>query len=89
MAQRASKIWAVRMPGGPTRIIKSDRRPLSEEDAKREYTGSFKFKSAECLNDPDQVWPLLEPIDETQLQSYAHLLEPSKITGLPRALIEV
>jgi hypothetical protein len=87
---KSSRIWAVRMPGGPTKIVRSLNGELTEEDAKEHYRESFTYRSTEADNDPDATWPLLKPIDEAEMTStYGHFLEESAITGKPRALVEV
>jgi hypothetical protein len=86
---RSSKIWAIRMPGGPTKILRSTTRLIREDDAKKIYKDSFRHKSTEVDSDPDTVWPLLEPLTETELTKYQTFIENSEITGKPRALIEV
>lgn len=77
------------MPGGPTKIIQSASRLVREDEAKQIYMDSFKFRSTEVDADPDAVWPLLEPLSETEVQKYAIFTEKSEVTGRPRALIEV
>jgi hypothetical protein len=86
MAHRASKIWALRMPGGPTKVIRSERL-IDEDQAKKIYMGSFKFVSTE--NKRDTIWPLIKPLDETSVLEYAKFTELSNVTGRPRALVEV
>lgn len=89
MAAGKGKIWAMRMPGGPTRVIKCDM-DISENDAKDVYTESFAFKSAECLNDLEAVWPLCKVIDEIEMnRDYSQFLQVSEQTGLPRGFVEV
>lgn len=84
-----SKIWALRMPGGPTKIVRSSK-PISESVAKDRYLSSFKFRSSEIHSDPDIVWPLVRAIDEQQMHSeYSAFVEKSSKTGAPRALVEV
>ena len=77
------------MPGGPTKILRSATRLIREDEAKEIYKDSFAYKSTEVDADPDTVWPLLEPLTETELTKYATFTELSEVTGKPRALIEV
>jgi len=84
-----SKIWALRMPGGMTKIIRSDIM-LTESDAKDVYKDSFAYKSARCLNDVEAVWPLCKPIDESEMyKSYAQFTIESPVTGKQKYLVEV
>lgn len=84
-----AKIWALRMPGGPTRVVRSAK-PISEDRAKEAYTKSFKFRQAECLLDKEAVWPLCKAIDETVLgKEYKQFQEVNSRTGKPRGLVEV
>ncbi len=84
-----SKIWAIRMPGGPTRIVKSDAL-LSEQAAKDAYVGSFAHKRAKCLEDKEAAWPLCQPITEEEISAkYSALVQPSLRTGLTKNLVEV
>ena len=85
----AGQMWALRMPGGPTRVVKSAK-PISEDRAKKAYADSFSFKSAECLNDKEAVWPLCKVIDETEFRkSYSQFAELNSRTHLPRGVVEV
>lgn len=85
----SSKIWAMRMPGGPSRIVKSERE-LTEEQAKKAYEGSFAKKHAKCLLDKEAVWPLCKPITQEEMTAkYSALLQPSLRTGLAKNLVEV
>lgn len=87
MAQ--GRLWAVRMKGGPTKIVRS-KKDISESTVKQVYRDSFKHRSTDVDQDPDSGWPLLEPIDETELNTkYAWCLEKSTVTGAPRALVEI
>ena len=89
MSSGDGKIWAIRMPGGPTRIVRSSK-PISEERAKKAYTESFEFIQAACLLDEEAVWPLCKVIDETVLRKdYSQFLEINTRTGKPRGLVEV
>lgn len=83
-----SKLWAIRMPGGPTRVI-SSKTEIDEEYAKEIYMESFKYRSTEVKNDPDLVWPLIKPLDETSVREYAKFMEVSSVTGKYRGLVEV
>jgi len=83
------QMWALRMPGGPTRVIKSAK-PISEDRAKKAYAESFAFKSAECLNDKEAVWPLCKVIDETEFRkNYSQFGEYNTRTHQPRGVVEV
>lgn len=83
------QIWALRMPGGPTRIVRS-KKPIGELKAKDVYAKSFKFRSSECLNDKEAIWPLCKVIDETEfLKSYSQFQELSERTHKPRGVVEV
>lgn len=85
----SSKIWALRMPGGPTRVVRSIRE-LSLERAKKEYAASFAHKQAECMLKPDKDWPLQKALDETELKKdYSQFMEINSRTGNPRNLVEV
>lgn len=86
MAHRASKIWALRMPGGPTKILRSGRL-IDEERAKDIYMKSFHYVSTEVKRGTE--WPLVKPLDEVTVQEYAKFMELSNVTGLPRAVVEV
>lgn len=82
------EIWAVRCPGGPTKILKSSS-PLTEEKVKKLYLKSFSHRQRDD-SDPDAPWPLLQRITENDIrQSYQWCIEESALTGCPRALIEV
>ena len=89
MSSVASKIWALRMPGGPTKVVKSAK-PISEGVAKDRYLASFRFRQSEVNSDPDLAWPLVRAIDEQQMNGeYGRFIEKSSVTGGPRALVEV
>lgn len=89
MAAGKGKIWAIRMPGGPTRIIKSDM-DISEQDAKDIYKESFSYRRAKCLDDAEAVWPLCKVIDEvTMNRDYVEHLKTSEKTGRVRGVVEV
>lgn len=85
----SSKIWAIRMPGGPSRIVKSEVM-LTEQAAKDAYEQSFAKKHAKCLLDKEAVWPLCKPITEEEMNAkYSALLQPTLRTGHPKNLVEV
>ena len=89
MADSSSKIWVMRMPGGPSRIVKADTL-LTEDAAKEAYAKSFAKKHAKCLLDKEAVWPLCKAITEQEMTAkYSSLLQPSLRTGLPKNLVEV
>lgn len=89
MAAGVSKIWALRMPGGMTKIIKSDT-TITEMEAKETYKISFKYKSARCLNDVEAVWPLCKAIDESEMyRDYSQFLLESPVSGTHRHLVEI
>lgn len=83
-------IWAVRMPGGRTKIIKSNVM-LDEREVKEIYANQNGHKAAKCLvTDRDAAWPLCKVIDEVEMhRSYSQFLQTSERTGNPRGLIEV
>ena len=84
-----SKLWLIRMPGGPLKAVKSAKQPLSAQMAKAVYRKSFEFISTEADIDPELVWPELRPIDQMTLeQRYPFLLEISEVTKKPRGLVE-
>ncbi|GEM_PF-1751089 len=87
----SGKMWAFRMPGGPTRVVKSQV-DLSEPKAKEIYAGSFSHNAALCLRGPDKDkdWPLCKLIDDTEFQKdFSQLANVSDLTGLMRGVIEV
>lgn len=89
MAAGISKIWALRMPGGMTKIIKSDS-SLSEKDAKDLYIESFSYRSARCLLDKEALWPLCKAIDEAEMhRDFSLFLQESQVTGKYKHLVEV
>jgi hypothetical protein len=84
-----SKIWLVRMPGGPLKAVKSVKQPLTAEQVKVVYRRSVNCLASECDVDRELVWPELKPIDEMTLsQRYPFLIEISEVTKKPRALVE-
>tara|TARA_R110000868_G_scaffold253061_1_gene509779 strand:+ start:218 stop:499 length:282 start_codon:yes stop_codon:yes gene_type:complete len=85
----ASKIWALRMPGGPTRVVQASRE-ISLEVAKKKYAASFAFKQAECMLKPDKDWPLQKAIDETEFnRDFSQFAEINSRTGNYKNLVEV
>lgn len=85
----SGKLWALRMPGGPTRIIRSAVE-LSEPKAKSIYAGTIGHKAALVLRDKEAIWPLQKVIDETEFsKDYSQFGLLSQLTGLPRGIIEV
>lgn len=85
----SSKLWALRMPGGPTRVVKASKE-ISLASAKKKYTESFSFKQAACLLKMDMDWPLQKPIDENELRAnFSQFGEINTRTGKPRNLVEV
>lgn len=86
MANQSSKIWALRMPGGPTKVIRSQKL-ISEDQAKKIYLKSFHYVRTETVN--ETVWPLLKTLDESTVREYDSFTQLSKVTGRPRALVEV
>jgi len=89
VAGGTSKIWVMRMPGGMTKIIKSDK-PITEQDAKDIYVESFKYKIARQLIDIELVWPVCKAIDEAEMnRQYAQLIIPAPVSGRFMHLVEV
>lgn len=85
----SSKIWALRMPGGPTRVVRASRE-ITMEFAKKKYAESFSYKQAECMLKPDKEWPLQKSIDETEFsRDFSQFAEINSRTGNPRNLVEV
>ena len=85
----SAKMWAIRMPGGPTKIVKSAK-PLSEDAAKKVYEQSFAKKHAKCLVDKEIPWPLLKPIDEADLaKDFSQFTHGSEYTGKNPRIVEV
>ena len=86
--KQVKEIWAVRCPGGPTKIVKSAAL-LTEKKVQDLYLKSFSHRQRDD-SDPDTPWPLLQRITENDIrQNYQWCVEESAVTGLPRALIEV
>lgn len=84
-----SKIWALRMPGGMTKVVRS-KKEVTEQAAKAAYAKSFKYKTAKCLVDKELAWPLCRAIDEAELnRDYPGFLHPSEVTGLNNRIVEI
>lgn len=84
-----SKIWALRMPGGMSKIVRS-KKELTESDAKKAYAKSFAYKTAKCLIDKELKWPLCRAMDDAELsRDYPNFLHASEVTGVNRRLVEV
>jgi len=84
-----SKMWAIRCPGGPSKIVKSDK-AISESTAKDAYLGSFAKKRTKALEDLETPWPLCKPVDETEIaKDYANLELESQVTGKTPRIVEV
>lgn len=86
MANMASKLWALRMPGGPTKVIRS-RFEISEDRAKEAYLKSVRFVRTETVR--STVWPLVKVLDEESVKEYDAFTQLSNVSGKPRALVEV
>jgi hypothetical protein len=83
------KIWAVRMTGGQTKIVKSNK-PLTAVEVKRIYRKNVKVTSTLVDKDPDMPWPLLQAISEQTMQEkYSWCLQQHSMTGTFLSLIEV
>jgi hypothetical protein len=83
-------LWAVRMPGGPTKIVRSAK-PISEARAKKAYRESLP-KSVASVADRDKSieWPLCELIDDQTLQNkYQNFLSPHSVTGRSQWVVEL
>lgn len=88
VSKPVKEIWAVRCPGGPTKIVKSST-VLTEKKVQDLYLKSFRHRQRDD-SDPDTPWPLLQRITENDIrQNYQWCVEESAVTGRPRALIEV
>lgn len=84
----ASKMWAIRCPGGPSKIVKADR-PISESTAKEAYLESFSFRRTKANEDLETPWPLCKPVDETEVaKDYADLQLESQVTGKTPRIVE-
>jgi hypothetical protein len=83
------KIWAVRMPGGQTKVVRSTK-PLTAIEVKKIYRKNVKVTSTLVDKNPDMKWPLLEAISEQTLQEkYSWCLQQHSVTGTYLSLIEV
>ena len=84
-----SKIWALRMPGGMTKVVRS-KKELTEQAAKAIYTKSFAYKTAKSLVDKELAWPLCRAMDDAELnRDYPGFLHASEVTGVNKRLVEV
>ena len=86
MANSASKIWVLRMPGGPTKVVKS-KKEITEDQAKAAYLQSVKFVRTETVR--STVWPLVKTLDDESVKEYELFTQPSNVSGKPRAMVEV
>ena len=85
----SSTMWAVRCPGGPTKIVKSER-PISENAVKQTYLESFSKIRTEAEKDKELKWPVLKPIDEAEFQKdWAQICAPSPNSGRQWRIVEV
>lgn len=83
------RIWAVRMPGGPTKIVMA-KEPLTESQVKKVYRSNTTCRAAAIDQDPDLKWPLLEAITRQTLQKdFSWCLQDHPQTGKSLYLIEV
>lgn len=84
------KIWAVRVMGGPTKIVVADS-PLTWQKVERLYLKSFAYQSIKALDSgDDDAWPIKEVLSEEELQKkYSDLLVEHPTLGYPLALIRV
>lgn len=84
------KIWAVRVMGGPTKIVIADS-PLTWNQVEKLYLNSFGYQSIKALDSgDDDAWPIKEVLTEEELQrKYAALLVEHPTLGYPLALIRV
>jgi hypothetical protein len=85
-----SWIWAIRMPGGPTKIVMSDV-GITEAKAKAEYRASLP-KTVASTSDRDKSieWPLVEAIDEQTLTNkYSNFLHPHSSTGRSQFVVDL
>lgn len=83
-------LWALRMPGGPTKIVRSAK-PITEAKARKAYRESLP-KSIVSVADRDKSveWPLCEMIDENELQNkYKNFLHPHSMTGRSQWVVEL
>lgn len=80
--------WLVRMPGGPLRLIRSNRE-LTESRVKDIYLSQLKFRRSMTLDDPDTVWPFLKlTTDDEVTKNHSWLLQES-LRKNHRGVIEV
>jgi len=84
------KIWAVRVTGGPTKIVIADN-PLTWSQVEKLYLKSFGYQSIKALDSgDDDAWPIKEVLTEEELQrKYSALLVEHPTLGYPLALIRV
>jgi hypothetical protein len=70
------EIWLVRSPGGPTRLVRSNR-VLTEDSVKEIYLSQLKAIRTSALDDPDAKWPYLKrtTIDDVKSRHSWLLLE--------------
>lgn len=90
MAKQVEKQnWVVRMPGGPTRIVRVDA-GTSESLVRDVYRQSVRCRRAASDSDVDAVWPLCQTVSEDEIRkNYQWLLDTSTVTGAARGLVEV
>lgn len=74
--QEKDENWLVRSPGGPLKLIKSNR-TLTEDEAKEIYLSQLKVIRSRSLDDPDAKWPylLLTTVDQVRKNHSWLLLE--------------
>lgn len=85
-----SNLWAIRCPGGPTRVVVNRAKAIDEDTAKKEYRNSFRVRNAEWESDPDTVWPLVKPITQEEFdRDYKNFQHESVVTGMPRGVVEI
>lgn len=84
------KIWAVRVTGGPTKIVIADA-PLTWNQVEKLYLKSFGHQSIKALDSgDDDAWPIKEVLTEEELQrKYSALLVEHPTLNYPLALIRV
>ena len=85
-----STLWAIRMPGGPTKIVMSDV-AIGEAKARLEYRASLpKTVTSTADRDRSVEWPLVEAIDEQTLTNkYANFLHPHSSTGRSQFVVDL
>jgi hypothetical protein len=70
--------WLVRMPGGPLRLLRSNR-SLSEDMVKEIYVDQLRHRRSRSLDDPDTKWPFLKlTTDDEVKKDHAWLLQESR-----------